>query len=428
MNSVQEGSDESQSYRRREGGTMSAGSELQFKRTTLRDFSDDEYADRRARLVKAMTDAGLDAIIVNQEHDYRYFTGHESELWINSCRPIVTVFVADGSAHAVAVGFEAGRIEDAAYQLEVTAYGGTGVTFDPMFDTLAPVLTDRLPSNARVGFEGSSRLGYSIPELEMHRLRGLLPDATFVDASPLLWGVRLIKSEEEIEAVRIAAAVNSAAFDRLAGDRLLGLSAREIDHRFRSHLLAAGSEDFGYIAVMPNPVESSAGDVETWSHGPGVVRRNSPLFIDSGATIAGYLSDFNRYFVYGAAPQVAIDTLARLEEVHAIVYEEMRPGRTYAEAYRAVGMRTAAVLPDLIRPERSLLGRICHGIGQAMPEPPSLSPDDNDEIKAGTLMCVEPSIVVPNVGPLIVEEMVVVRDGGCELMSDGKGATIRQLD
>lgn len=70
----------------------------------------------------------------------------------------------------------------------------------------------------------------------------------------------------------------------------------------------------------------------------------------------------------------------------------MRPGRTYAEAYAAVARRTIAILPDVLNLERSLLGRLAYGIGQAMPEPPSLSFDDNSEIVAGTLLCIEPTL------------------------------------
>lgn len=389
------------------------GTTQRFSRTTDRDFSDAEYATRRARLSKEMRETGLDALIVNQEHNYRYLTGHASTLWINTCRPLIAVFTPDGVAHTLAIVFEVPAVQKSAYAVEVVAYAGTGVTLDPMFQALGPLLDDLLGPSPRIGYEASHQLAYAIPEVEMVRLQGLRPDATFVDASPLLWDLRLVKSGEEINAVRTAAAVNTEAFGQVAESSLLGCTSDELYRRFYSYLLDGGSEGLGYVSVGLAP-------------GSRRVEKDAPVFIDSGAVVAGYLSDFNRYFVHGSASPVAHDTLARLREVSEIVYEEMRPGRTYAEAYAAVARRSIAILPDVLNLERSLLGRLAHGIGQAMPEPPSLSFDDNSEIVAGTLLCVEPTVVTDE-GPFVLEEMVVIRDHGCELLSDGTGAIIRQL-
>jgi Xaa-Pro aminopeptidase len=52
-----------------------------------------------------------------------------------------------------------------------------------------------------------------------------------------------------------------------------------------------------------------------------------------------------------------------------------------------------------------------------MPEPPSLSPQDDTSLRAGEVICLEPNCHVPGVGWLVSEETVVVTDDGLELLS-----------
>ncbi|MEU4454489.1 M24 family metallopeptidase [Nocardioides sp. NPDC023903] len=387
------------------------------------DFAPAEYEDRRARLTKAMNGAGLDAIVVNNATTHRYLSGHTTRRWNNMSRPILALYTAASDCYVACSSVEAGMARITGHNVTVIPFGGPGLSNDPAFDVVVDLVRDVLGSSPTIGYEGGNWLPYEVPEAEMAKFRGRTSHASHVDASELLWGLRLVKSEAEIAHLRTAAKINSSAFDKLYSASLVGVREDEIYRRMASYLFEGGAEALGYISVTADPRAT------VWSGG-FMYRKVAPrtaLYVDSGCQVAGYWSDFCRLASNGPAPQVSKDIVSKLGDVMAVTYEEVRPGRTWSEAYTAIEKRVVKIVPEFADPSNAVLGRFAHGIGMAMPEPPSLALQEHAEIVAGTAMCVEPSLTHPDIGQMITEEMVVVRDHGCELISDGTATTIREI-
>ena len=110
------------------------------------------------------------------------------------------------------------------------------------------------------------------------------------------------------------------------------------------------------------------------------------IVIDVGATRGGYFCDFDRNFALGRAPD---DVRAAYERVHAATeagLAAVRPGRTASDVFGAM----AAVLkpePGAATP----VGRMGHGLGLDLTEPPSIAPGDRTVARGGHGPDLEPA-------------------------------------
>ena len=153
--------------------------------------------------------------------------------------------------------------------------------------------------------------------------------------------------------------------------------------------------------------------------GPGDV-----LIIDVGATWRGYFCDFDRNFAFG---QPADEVRAAYGEVFAATeagLAAVRPGRTAADVWQAM----AAVLDPGGRAPTPV-GRMGHGLGLDLTEPPSIAAGDETVLEAGMVITLEPSLVLP-ARPgrprrlMVHEENVVVTARGAELLTRRAPATL----
>src|SRR5258705_5445481 len=149
-----------------------------------------------ARQVRAMRDAGLDAIVSISPENFAYVTGFLSPTQpLMRWRHAMALVTADGSVALVVVDMEANTIR-------AKAPAGTEIAvwrefkFDAM-DVLADLLRKHGLAKARIGIE----MDY-LPAADFAALSCLLPDATFSAAHQLLARLRQVKTPAGIAVLR----------------------------------------------------------------------------------------------------------------------------------------------------------------------------------------------------------------------------------
>jgi Xaa-Pro aminopeptidase len=256
--------------------------------------------------------------------------------------------------------------------------------------------------SGRVGFE-SPHLTYRNWEILRDGGLELVPRVGTVEA------LRAVKDEDELKRIRDAARITTAAYEQLAGEPFVGRTERELAWRMEElfHELGADAPAFETIvAAGPNGARPHA------DPGDRMIGENTTVVIDAGAALDGYCSDCTRTFATGPLP----DELQRAYDVclqgQVAGLEAARAGVTGVDADKA--SRDPISQAGFGDNYGHGLG---HGVGIDVHEAPRLAQTSSDTLVPGNVVTIEPGIYLEGTGGIRIEDLVVVTDGGPEVLT-----------
>lgn len=260
-------------------------------------------------------------------------------------------------------------------------------------------------------FENLGRLGVEAHDLsysEFRELENILtPELVPLDGP--VEELRLVKDEEELAILRQAAAAGDRVFSALQEDIRPAVSEQWLAARISYLLRLEGCEreSFDTIAV--------AGPNAALPHGrPGqrLLARGDMLTLDFGGILQGYCSDMTRtVFVGEAAPPVR-ERYNRLLEAQQLGVGMIRAGVSGQEVDAAVRAKLAQHGLDIYFQHST-----GHGVGLEVHEQPSLSRRSQAVLENNMVVTVEPGIYIPGWGGIRIEDTVIVKKGGCEIIT-----------
>jgi Xaa-Pro aminopeptidase len=345
------------------------------------------------RLTELLAGAGADAILVTNLVNVRYLTGFTGSNGI--------ALIGAGT-RAFATDFR--YVEQAAEEVDRS--------FDrlPASPDLLVAVKDALPSDALLS--GDLRLGFEEAHTSVRehaRLRELLPDRVeLVGLHGLVESLRAVKQPEEVSAIRAAAALADGAFEWLIGDGLIGRTERELAMALDFEMRRRGAERPSFETIV------ATGPHAALPHGEPreiEVGRGELVVIDWGAQLGGYCSDCTRTLAAGTPS-------GRGAEIYQLVLEAQLAG-VQAVAAGVAGREVDAVARGVIHARG--LGEhfghgLGHGVGLEVHEGPRLSQRSDAVLDAGNVVTVEPGVYLPGELGVRIEDLVVVTDGGCEIL------------
>jgi Xaa-Pro aminopeptidase len=221
--------------------------------------------------------------------------------------------------------------------------------------------------------------------------------------------LRALKDEHELDRIRRAAAITSAAFERLSEESFVGRSERDLVWRLLElfHELGADGPAFPpIVAAGPNGATPHA------HPGDELIREGTTVVIDAACSVDAYCSDCTRTFAAGRLPDELANAYAVCLEAQLAGLEAVRAGTSGRDADGAA----RRVIEDAGLGEAFGHG-LGHGLGLLVHERPRLSRESEDVLATGNVVTVEPGIYLPGLGGIRIEDLVVVTDDGPEILT-----------
>jgi Xaa-Pro aminopeptidase len=265
----------------------------------------------------------------------------------------------------------------------------------------------------RVGFEG-----HVLPARDADRVRSDV-GGSLVDAGELVEGLRQVKDDGEVAAIRAAGALALDALAEVLPTVRAGERELDVAVRLEAALRRRGSEWHPFETIVASGPRSALPHARTTS------RRLDPgdlLLIDFGAKVDGYCADITRMAVLGPPDDQQRSVHALVEEAQRAAREGIRAGMSGREADALARSVIAA------RGHGDAFGHsLGHGLGLEVHEGPRLATTVEEAIPAGAVVTVEPGIYLPGWGGVRLEDDVWLGPAGPVLLTDGQTGLV-QLD
>lgn len=351
----------------------------------------DRFATRRDRLNRLVRKAGAEGLLVTNFTNVTYLTG----------------FTGDDS-HLLLTPREAVIVSDFRYttQLAEECPGlriHIRTTSTKLLDAVADVVRSAKIRQAAFEAESLSVAGY-------HQLAGKLSKTILAPTSGLVEQLREIKDKEEVAEIRLAARQAERAFGVLRATLRPEQTEKEAADSLEHQLRLFGAKGSSFPPIVAVGARSALPHAR-----PGEERIGSSDFVlvDWGATARQYKSDLTRLIVTARISP-------KLERVYGLVLKAqrqaiaaIRPGRT--------GREVDAVARDIIGEGgfgKQFGHGLGHGVGLDIHEAPRLSVTNEQPLKAGMVITVEPGIYLPGWGGVRIEDDVLVTRDGHEVLTD----------
>ncbi len=366
-------------------------------------------ADTRARIEQA----NLDGLLVANQYNRRYLTGFtaadgdftELSGWV-----IVTPRT---------VGLITGTFNLNGVEHEIEPSGVQVLLIDHALPWDVAAKAVEADQVRRLGFE-KDWLSYD----RYDRLRRALPsEVELVPCDDLIEQVRARKDDAEIATMRRAAQTADRAFARLVSEIKVGMTERTIAARLETLMREEGAEGPSFPTIvacgpggaLPHAVPSDR-----------PVRACEPLLIDFGCLVDGYCSDCTRTFCIGEPEPKLVEVYDVVRRAQDAAIAALRAG---ARRGRDVDAAARQVIDEAGYKDEFMHG-LGHGVGLAIHELPSLgrlrvnTPEQDaelarvEQIVEPTVVTDEPGIYIAGWGGVRLEDMLVVRDGQVEILTE----------
>lgn len=348
---------------------------------------------RLAGVRRALAEKEIDGLLLSDIANIGYVSGFTGSTAFALVTPSEALFITDPRYTLRA------RQECPNFTLvQAAGSGGYG-------DAIKATLADR-PGLKKLGFEAGKM---TVAQWQQLQSQNPAP-FKWVATEGVVEGMRQVKDAHEVADIRRAIAVAEAAFMSITPLLRPGVPEREVALELEFAMRRGGADDRAFETIV-----ASGGQGARPHHRPNgrVLAAGDLVTIDWGAQVDGYNSDITRTVGIGELTEKQRQVYALVLEAQRRAIAAIAPGKN--------GKEIDAVARDYFTSEghgEAFSHSLGHSLGRAVHDGPGLSVrGENDIVKAGMVLTVEPGVYLEGWGGVRIEEDVLVTESGCEILT-----------
>lgn len=355
-------------------------------------ISDDERRQRLARAQALMGENKMDAIFVDAGTTLDYFTGLR---WWNSERTSGMLLPRSGDPVYIVPHFERSRT---AGQIKFGTDIRTWQENESPYELIAGVMREHHAGQGVLGMADRT------PFYRASEIGKAMPHGKLVEATPVTAGCRSIKSPAELALMQVACDATLSVYHAIWKGLEPGMTQNQV-----SGWVQAAYQRLG----LRGEASVNVGKYTAQPHGsrePQRIVEGTPVMLDDGCYVEGYMSDLTRTFTLGKASD-------KMKRVFDIVRKAQIAARNAAHPDAAMESVDAAARKVIVDAGygpgyKYFSHRLGHGIGMDMHEWYYLVGGNNRPIQKGMTFSDEPGIYIPGeFGVRLEDDMHITENG-----------------
>ncbi|HPW51306.1 MAG TPA: Xaa-Pro peptidase family protein [Spirochaetota bacterium] len=319
----------------------------------------------------------------------RYLTGFEGSNAFLLIYPDKAFFITDSRYEEYAGGILTNEYE---FVLQEKSF----------YDTLSRVISEG-EKNLYLEEHSASFSNYN-------ELKKKFPQLKIESGGSIVNELRAVKNADEIEKIRKAVKITDECFSHLLSTIRPGITEWDIvmEAEIFSKMKSARRMAFDTIAAS-----GKNSSMPHYFPSPSKILQNGEnVLIDMGCEFEGYNSDLTRTVFLGEIPE-------ELRKIYSVVLESQRRAISAAKPGMSAG-ELDAVARDYISANGfgSNFGHsLGHGVGLDVHEAPAVKGGGEMILKSGMVITVEPGIYVQGCGGVRIEDVILIREEGAEILT-----------
>ena len=353
-----------------------------------------DYKGRQRRLRESLPSNRLDGLLVTHLPNIRYlcgFTGSAGALLVSDAK---SVLFTDGRYRTQA------RAEVQGGKVVIGKKGPLAACAEWLRANKS-----RSRMRRRIGIESEH-----FTVAERSRLAAMVPrDSLLRPAPALIERSRTVKDAEEIEQIRSAVLLGADLFDVILKTMRPRVTESEVAAELEYAARKAGAEGMSFPTIIAGGTRSSL------PHGrasEATIPSRGFVVCDFGVILAGYCSDMTRTMHVGRPTSEARRIYEAVRQAQQAAIEAVQPGVTAGEVDQA-----ARKLLKKSNLDRYFTHSTGHGVGLEIHEPPRIATGQEEILHPGMVITIEPGVYIPGKFGVRIEDMVVVTERGCQVLT-----------
>ncbi len=384
------------------GKLPEAIAKLKSRKAEAQPITVEERAQRLERARQLMSQNKIDAIMVMGGTSLVYFTNIH---WWMSERTFALVLPVKGNPFYVCPAFE----EDRAREQIASGPGGSNPEIrlwqedESPYQRIADGLKDRGIVTGKLGMEETVRYVFS------EGVGNAAPGLHIVSATPVTAGCRMIKSQHELQLMKLANEITLAAYEAAYLSTKEGMTQHDFGNMVQAAHAQQGFQGGASIQV---------GENSALPHGsakPQVIREGTILLMDGGCNVEGYESDISRTVVLGKPTDKMKKVFEIVHRAQSAALAAAKPG-VQCQAVDAAARKVisdAGYGPDY----KYFTHRVGHGIGMDGHEWPYLVRGNTLPMAPNMCFSDEPGVYIRGEFGVRLEDDMRITENGAELFT-----------